>query len=59
MNMLDQFLLRLSAENVSPPEFWARFYDLSQAEQEQILDVLKETSIDYQTKLSNEALRQS
>lgn len=59
MNMLDQFLLRLSAENVSPEEFWRKFYDVSQREQEEILDVLKETSINYQTNLSNEALRQT
>lgn len=57
--MLDTFLLRLSAENVSPAEFWSVFYDTSQTDQEQILDILKETSVDYQTKLANEALRQS
>ena len=57
--MLDTFLVKLGAEKVTPSNFWEVFYDSSKAEQEQILDVLKETSFEYQAYLANEALRES
>lgn len=58
MTVRDFFTL-LKQEQVPPEDFWEIFQDLPQEDQYLALDIISTTSFDYQTKLSNEALRKA